>query len=419
MIFVAGFALVAASCSQGSTTGGEPGGSISGGNTTSSGGKTSASSTVNSGGSSQPGDTGGASTADTGGSGDTGGSAGGETSAGSTTAAGGTTSSTTSAGGSTKTGGTTGAAGTTAVGGSTKTGGTTGAAGTTAAGGSTKTGGTTAAGGSTSAGGSSSAGGTPSSGGAGGGASLPPETIVPTLDGYMWIGTCSDGPQTGLDCPLLPLTGGACPNATSTDFNTQGVFRSVPHTVGGTSGTQYTINFEVRGILGTKCYTGGKARTPGLSASPEVSNDGWYEGGSPVPSKWNTYEIHVKPAVGTTNLNPRDQTENIYYLNAFPYPPITIGKDTWCEMHETFPMKYTASFPVMGGGTITLTLHDSNCLGQMNCGGPDLQTSCANPRTMDLTGMSPQPASFTQPYKQSNGFYPQWVLFDVKTVTSP
>jgi hypothetical protein len=160
-------------------------------------------------------------------------------------------------------------------------------------------------------------------------------------------------------------------------------------------------------------------RTPALGANPETNNDGWYMGGQPVSSKWNTYEIHVKPAVGTTNLNPLDKTENIYFLNAFPYPPVTYGQDTYCEAHETFPFKYTASFPVTGGGTITLTLHDSNCLAQMNCGGPDRQTSCANPRTMDLTGMPPAPTGFTQPYKQSNGDYPQWVQFDVKTVTSP
>jgi len=100
------------------------------------------------------------------------------------------------------------------------------------------------------------------------------------------------------------LTGGtACPNATSTDFTKQGTFRSVTHNVTGTAGKQYTLNFEVRGILGTKCYSGGTMRTTTLSANPETNNDGWYMGGQPVPSKWNTYEIHVKPAVGTTNLN--------------------------------------------------------------------------------------------------------------------
>jgi hypothetical protein len=92
-------------------------------------------------------------------------------------------------------------------------------------------------------------------------------------------------------------------------------------------------------------------------------------------------------------------------------------------------MKYTASFPVMGGGTITLVLHDSNCLGQMNCGAPDSQPTCASPRTVDLTGMtlptsaqatSAGLASLTQPYAQTlNTYHPQWLLFDVRTVSSP
>jgi hypothetical protein len=103
-----------------------------------------------------------------------------------------------------------------------------------------------------------------------------------------------------------------------------------------------------------------------------------------------------------------------------PYPAIAYGLDTYCEAHETFPFKYTASFPVMGGGTISLIIHDSNCLGQMNCGAPNRQPTCASPRTMDLTGMAPAPVGFTQPYVQTaNGFHPQWALFDVKTVTSP
>ena len=309
------------------------------------------------------------------------------------------------------------------AGGSTKTGGSTTAGGTTSAGGTTKTGGTTTAGGSTKTGGTTTTTGgtTTNTGGAGGGTTVDPTTVVPDLVGYMWIGTCSNGSPSGLDCPLLPDNSTICPNATSTDYSTQGLFRSVPFTVGGTAGTQYTINFEARGVLGTRCYTGGTPQVAALSSNPEVNNDGWYVGGQPVaPSKWNTYEIHVSPAVpGSGAANPLVTGEDVYFMNAFPYPPITYGLDTYCEAHETFPMKYTASFKVTGGGTITLTLHDSNCLAQQNCGGPDRQTTCASPRTIDLTGMSPQPANFTQPYRQSNTFYPQWVLFGNFTATSP
>jgi hypothetical protein len=44
-------------------------------------------------------------------------------------------------------------------------------------------------------------------------------------------------------------------------------------------------------------------------------------------------------------------------------------------------------------------------------------------RTIDLSGLSPQPpASFHQPPTNQIGnmtYYPQWLFFDVKTITSP
>ena len=404
MLCVASFALVAASCSQGNGT--NPVGGTSGGGSTGAGGATSPGSTAVSGGTTQP--SGGTTTIGPGGSTETGGSpaTGGTTSPASTTSAGGSTSPgcTTTAGGTTKTGGTTTAGGTTSVGGTTKTGG------TTTAGGTTSAGGTTTAGGSTSA---------------GGGMSINPASVVPTLDGYLWVATCSDGSPVNTDCPDNNAAG-QCPNSTATDFNQRGLFVTATIPVKGTAGTQYTINFQARGVLGTECYSGGTTTAgsttqPTLSANPEVSNTTtWYMGGSPLASKWNTYEIHVSPAVGTNYLNPLDNTQNVYYLNSFPQSP-----SGWCEKEESFPITISsASFPVKGGGTISLVLHDSNCLTQQNCGGPANQKTCGTPRTIDLSGMTPPTtqasfASMQQPYKQTNGFYPQWILFHVTSVTSP
>jgi hypothetical protein len=349
---------------------------------------------------------------------------GGTTSPGGVTTEGGTT---TSVGGTTaKSGGATSSGGATTAGGTTaKSGGVTSSGGVTTAGGTTaKSGGATSSGGVTTAGGTTAkTGGATSSGGTTGGSSGSTD-VVSWLNGYLWVGTCSNGSATGLDCPLFLDPSTTCPNRTATDFNQRGMFRTVTQQVGGTAGTIYTINFEARGVLGTKCYTGGTKQTPALSADPETSNDGWYLGGQPTDSLWNTYELHVSPVVaGSGAANPLNAAEDVYFLNAFPYPPITYGNDTYCEAHETFPMKYTASFKAPGGGTIKLVLHDSNCLGQMNCGGPDRQTTCAHSRTIDLTGM-PQPAtvatfaSMQQPYKQTNGFWPQWLLFSLKSVTS-
>ena len=40
----------------------------------------------------------------------------------------------------------------------------------------------------------------------------------------------------------------------------------------------------------------------------------------------------------------------------------------WCQKEATYEARYNASFPVMGGGTITFTIHDSNCRTLANCG---------------------------------------------------
>jgi hypothetical protein len=315
-------------------------------------------------------------------------------------------------GGSTETGGSPG--GTPSTGGATETGGVTTAGGTTA-----KTGGATSSGGVTTAGGT-----TTSTTGAGGAITVDPATIVPQMDGFLWVGTCSSG-EVGagsLDCYLYPEGTASCPNATSTTYANKGVIRTVTQTVGGTAGTPYTISFEIRGVLGSKCYSGGTRRAgdaPPAGWNAETNTDGWYEGGTPATGLWNTYEIHVTPPVLTeTKSLSADKSENVYYLNSMPS---TMGV-TWCEVHETFPIQYKASFPVLGGGTIKFVLHDSNCKGQQNCGGPTPANCTTAHRTVDLTGMPTPlqtPPSPQQPYKDSNGHYPQWALFDVTSVTSP
>jgi len=352
---------------------------------------------------------------------------GGTMGSGGTTSTGGAgTGGTAGASGATGSGGATTSGGAISTGGTMNTGGLTGTGGATSVGGATGLGGTTITGGATSTGGITSTGGVTNSGGATGG-TIDPAAIVPTLDGYLWVSPASaSGTASGVSYPDYDVNG-TCPNATAA-FATQGMFQSVVHNVGGTTGTQYTINFELRGVLGTDCYTGGSTTATGntqptLAANPEVANNGWYMGGSPIASKWSTYEIHVKPAVGTMYLNPADNTENVYYLNAFPQNP-----SGWCSKEGTFPMNYKASFAVMGGGTITLTMHDSNCLQQQNCGPIGVVGVCANAwRTVDISDM-PQPAtstvlaSMTQPYKQivgSSTWYPQWALFAVRSVTTP
>jgi hypothetical protein len=332
----------------------------------------------------------------------------------------------------------TGTAGATSAGGSTAAGGssatTAGTTGDTAgtpgtSGGAAEMGGAAPAGGATDVGGAAPAGGAPGTAGAGpaggatgaGGSGPTVQSIVPTLDGYLWVGTCGDANSTTKDCPIVSDTGTAC--VTSTDFTVAGAFKLHTHAVGGTPGTKYMINFEARGVTGGKTYNGGTRQSTDQNFN-QTGNDGWYAGGTPTVSHWNTYEIHVSPPVPGVPVNNQALTcagcpttpDNVYYTNSL--------NGMADGLHETFPIKISASFPVLGGGTITLLIHDSNCLAQQNCGpNPDQAAMCDMPRTMDLTGLTTQPpAGFKQPYTQAhtpNPWYPQWLLFNVKSVTQP
>ena len=415
----AGIALIAATaCSQGgdqapaaqggiNSTGGAPAG---GGNT---GIPTGGATDISAGGASGSA-AGGVSQQDTsagGGGGDTGGSvaAGGAntssvgnggTSApnGGTKAAGGGT---TAAGGS----GTKAAGGTSAAGGS----GTKAAGGTTtAAGGNTvaSTTGTKATGGTATGGSGTKATGGAATGGAtaaaGGSTGVSMADVVPDLaKGFYWEGTCSGSiAVTGHNCPMAD----SCPSS--------GIDRQVTQNVGGTSGQTYTVTIEVRGVIGTRCYKNG-TRASTAAGSDTGTNNWWYIGGvydNPT-GWWNSYELHVAPSTG-------DASGDVYYFNGSD-----VGSGTWCEKEATYLVKYNASFKVKGGGTLTFKIHDQNCKAQQNCGSNTDPNSACAPRTVDLTGMTPQPpASFRQPPTNNiatGTFDPQWMWIVATSVTSP
>jgi hypothetical protein len=118
--------------------------------------------------------------------------------------------------------------------------------------------------------------------------------------------------------------------------------------------------------------------------------------------------LHVDPAV--------PNEASAYYFNAAQPSP------DWCQKESSYEVKYTASFKVLGGGTMKFTIHDSNCQAQQNCGSNEGSSTCDSPRTnIDLSGMSPA-ATFKQAPTNVVGtktYYPQWLYFDVKSVTSP
>jgi hypothetical protein len=257
--------------------------------------------------------------------------------------------------------------------------------------------------------------GTAGSGMAGtGSGALDPAVIVPEVDGFYWEGTCK---ATAENHNCL-ITSGACPSGA--DYYHTGVTLTKSIKVHGTPGTKYTLNIEVRGVAGGRCYTGG---TPGTTDKADLyqnTNNGWYAGGQQLnDSIWNTYEIHVEnPAVdGAPNVYFANSVQAIADPDAFPS-----GTGNNCQMEMTIGYAYTASFPVMGDSTIRFDVHDSNCKGQQNCGHTAQTEVCqTGARTVSLAGMSPA-ATFSQPVTNTVGtatLYPQWLYFDVKSITSP
>lgn len=291
------------------------------------------------------------------------------------------------------------------TGGTSSTAGAAGAVVTGGAGGSDGgSGGTVAAG----AGGTSSAGAGGSSGGAGGstaGAGGAPDllSVVGEWDGALVLYPCGNS-GSGYDC--------AQPAAAQCVNNKLESATKTTWTIGGTAGTIYNVTFRVRGIVETTSYVGG-TRDAG-NASINANKDLFQVGGAIQqqggPSyDYNTYQLDVTPAVASA-------TANTYFLNSVTTAenPHAAGSPT---THLTFPIDYTKTIKVTGGGKVTLTVFDSNCTLVQNCG-PTSGNQCSAPRTVALTGANPAPpATFMQPYQAPAGRYGQWVHFDITNVT--
>ncbi len=310
---------------------------------------------------------------------------GGNTGSGGSTASGGNTGS----GGSTASGGATGSGGNTASGGNTGSG---GAGGKPASGGATgsggnptggtgvnPTGGNTGSGGAAGAGtggkagssGSGGAAGTSGTGSGGAAGAITPQQLVPGLVNMYWEGTCvGTRDPGGHNCPLDD-NGSNCP--TNSDPTMQGTVRSKTIPVMGTTNQAYTVNIEVMGVIGTRCYSGG-TRQSTAAIMTDGYNNSWYVGGSPSNATdwWNSYELHVAPSTG-------DPSGDVYYFNSFDN-----SGGSYCDSEATYMVHYTAHFKVLGGGTLTLKLHDYNCQAQQNCGSNTDGTSTCMPRTVSF-----------------------------------
>jgi hypothetical protein len=323
----------------------------------------------------------------------------------------------TSAGGSGETAGT----GTTVSGGATGSSGSTNVAGTTSGGGTSEggTGGVVEMGGAPAGGnaGATSAG--AGAGGAGGGAAgggpIDPTNFSGGWDGALIEFPCGAAAKNdGYDCPQPPAT--QCKNY---DQKANPVVSTIPPgngvpdswTMGGTAGTVYDLTFHLRGVVEVTSYDGNGVRAAGNTSVLTTPRNLFQSGGTVQvngdPSfDYNTYELDVTPPVSGA--------PNVYFLNS-----VTTGQNPHASnsptTHLTFDIDYNATIKVPGGGKVTMKVTDSNCTQVQNCGNTSGNT-CANPRTVSLSGSTPAAPAFPQPFASGTD-YGQWVFFDVTAVT--
>jgi hypothetical protein len=174
--------------------------------------------------------------------------------------------------------------------------------------------------------------------------------------------------QQAQDCITNP-PGTACPNQdTSLQFEAQGLQIDQSYTVGGMPGVMYNVTFTINGITEAKYYENGvRADGDQPPANPDLPTgiNMLYTGGDPV--NFENYNIY-KLTVFDTNM----QELQHYYLNSMP-----TGSAMNFENHDTFPEGYTATIPVMGGGTIGYHQSDRNCHAIDNCGIGSRSATCA------------------------------------------
>ncbi|MFL5304104.1 MAG: hypothetical protein ACJ8F1_02775 [Polyangia bacterium] len=307
-------------------------------------------------------------------------------------------------------GGSTGAGGT-STGGSTGTGGIESGSGGVGSGGSTGTGGgggTTGVGGRATGTGGSNVGGSTGTGGSnvgGGGGTIDPATVVGGLDGALMLHACARASNDGYDCPNIgPCTNNAATWTKSFDIS-------------GTAGKTYNMTFHVYGVVEPYNYVGG-TRAAGNNTSILTDMNLFLSGGAQQPANgngydYNTYEMDVFPA--GTGMQP-----DVYFLNSVDNNenPHTSGN----TQHLTFPISYSATVKVYGGGKVVFTTFDSNCTQVMNCGtkAQNAGNVCTMHYSVPLTGTTPAaPTTFMQPYTSGTGSqFGQWVYIDVTALAA-
>ena len=247
-----------------------------------------------------------------------------------------------------------------------------GAAGISGAGGAAGIGGTNAAGrgGSTAA-----AGGNAGTGGA-------PLSVMAALDGQKFVAPCGRTESADfLVCENIPAS---CSSIVGPYLTRGNLMRDDTVTVDGPAGAIYDVTLRVRGVVEPKHFINGATGMPANG-----SNYAWYVGGEPNTSgNYSTYMLWVSaPVVMQTGA----LDGQYYFLNAVDH----------LEAHFTYPIDYTATFPVAAGARIRFLADDPNCSMVKNCDDTSIDgivqgpTTKCNPST--IAGL-PASAEIAQPY---------------------
>jgi len=236
------------------------------------------------------------------------------------------------------------------------------------------------------------------SGGANGGGAGVDVSVVGAWDGALLQFPCGNT-HDAYNCSNT-----ACSNNQTT--------KKTEWTIGGTADSIYEVTFNVRGVVETYYYPGATRDGGSIKDNPDLfARGGAVQDSSGSNYDYNTYQLVVTPPV--------TGEPNTYFLNS-----VTMGENPHASnsptTHVTFPINYTKTIKVTGGGKVTFTTFDSNCTFLQNCG-PTQGSTCANPRTVSLDGVTPSaPTSFMQPFEQPSGAFGQWVFFDItKVVAAP
>ena len=221
-------------------------------------------------------------------------------------------------------------------------------------------------------------------------------SVAAAWDGQLVEFPCGSS-GSGYDCANL-----GCVNNMAT--------KTTMWTMAGTSGSVYSVTFNVRGIVEAYSYVGGTRDGGSITSNLDLFQRGGMaqsSGGSNYD--YNTYELDVSPGV--------TGEANVYFLNSVSAAEGPHASNSPTQ-HLTFPINYTKTIKVMGNSVITLKVFDSNCTLVQNCG-PTMGNTCAAPRTVSLSGVMPAaPSSFMQPFQMPTGKYGQWVFFDVTDVAA-